>query len=405
MKTFAPTEPKQRIEILDILRGFALLGIIFNNMQYLSGYAFTPFDNLKQIVNFQLNEDLYHLLDILVTAKFYTLFSFLFATGFYLQLSRHKEESADFLKTYRRRLLILLTIGAVHSMIWFGDILFSYAITGFMLILFRNVKSKNILRWSICILLLPYLIDLALLPFFQTSAAASFNTTLPIVHVNYPDMTPEAVININQNGSVAELFLLNLHNLYWINLGHIPSGQIFTLFGIFLLGYYLASAGFFTEKSKPIKLLVISLIIGFLATLTARMLGGSLYRFPPTLQNILFKFLLLIGQIFMCIFYITVIYKLVQTSGGKKILKYLIPMGRMALSNYLFQTILMIAIFYNFGFNLFGRIGLIQTMGIAIIILVIQIIFSNIWLRHFKFGPFEWLWRSLTYKKWIKIRY
>lgn len=123
MKTFAPIEPKQRIEILDILRGFALLGIIFNNMQYLSGYAFTPFDTLKEIINFKLNEDVYHLLDIIITAKFYTLFSFLFATGFYIQLSKHTEDSTDFLKTYRRRLFILLVIGAVHSLIWFGDIL------------------------------------------------------------------------------------------------------------------------------------------------------------------------------------------------------------------------------------------------------------------------------------------
>jgi uncharacterized protein len=185
----------------------------------------------------------------------------------------------------------------------------------------------------------------------------------------------------------------------------LPSGQIFTLFGIFLLGYYLASTGFFTEKSKPTSLLIISLIIGLLATISARMMGGSLYRFPPTLSNILFKFLLIAGQIFLCMFYITVIYKIVQTSIGKRILKYLIPMGRMALTNYLSQTIIMIVIFYNFGFNLFGRVGLIQTMGIAILILAGQIILSNIWLRYFKFGPLEWLWRSLTYKKMIQIRY
>ena len=405
MKTFTPIEPKQRIEILDILRGFALLGIIFNNMQYLSGYAFTPFDTLKQIINFQLNEDLYHFLDIIITAKFYTLFSFLFATGFYIQLSKHMEDSTDFLKTYRRRLFILLVIGAVHSLIWFGDILLSYAIIGFILILFRNVKSKNLLRWSICILSLPFLIDLVLLPFSQTPTAIGFNNTTPIVHVNYPDMTPEAVINTYQNGSVVDIFLLNFHNLVWKYMGYFPSGQYFTLFGIFLFGYYLASIGFFTEKSKPILLFMISLIIGLLATFSARILGGSLYRWPPTLPNILFKFLLLTGQIFMCISYITFIYKIVQTSKGKRILKYLIPMGRMALTNYLFQTIIMIVIFYNYGFNLFGKVGLISTTGIVMLILVLQIIFSNIWLRHFRFGPFEWLWRSLTYKKRIKIRY
>jgi uncharacterized protein len=315
------------------------------------------------------------------------------------------EDSTDFLKTYRRRLFILLVIGAVHSLIWFGDILLSYAIIGFILILFRNVKSKNLLRWSICILSLPFLIDLVLLPFSQTPTAIGFNNTTPIVHVNYPDMTPEAVINTYQNGSVVDIFLLNFHNLVWKYMGYFPSGQYFTLFGIFLFGYYLASIGFFTEKSKPILLFMISLIIGLLATFSARILGGSLYRWPPTLSNILFKFLLLTGQIFMCISYITFIYKIVQTSIGKRILKYLIPMGRMALTNYLFQTIIMIVIFYNYGFNLFGKVGLISTTGIVMLILVLQIIFSNIWLRHFRFGPFEWLWRSLTYKKRIKIRY
>jgi uncharacterized protein len=295
--------------------------------------------------------------------------------------------------------------GAVHSLIWFGDILLSYALLGFILIPFRTVKPKNLLRWSICVLMLPLLIDIALWPFFQTPAAVSFYTTAPVVHVSYPDMTPDAVINTYQNGSVVDIFLLNIHNLIWKYLGYFPSGQYFTLFGIFLLGFYLASTGFFTEKSKPSVLLIISLSIGLLATFSARIIDGSLYKWPPTLPNTLFKFLLMVGQIFMCVFYITLLYKIFQTKIGKIILKYLIPMGRMALSNYLLQTIIMVVIFYHFGFNLFGRIGLIQTMCIAILILATQIIFSNIWLKQFRYGPFEWLWRSMTYKKWINLRY
>lgn len=404
MKTFEPTDPKFRIEFFDVLRGFALCGIIFNNMQYLSGYSFTPFYTMKQIVNLQLNESFYHLLDIIITAKFYTLFSFLFATGFYIQLSRHIEETVDFLKIYRRRLWILLVIGAIHGLIWFGDILFSYALMGFVLILFRNLNPKNILRCAICVVLLPFLIDLAALPFYQPSGINNLNHSAQIVHVSYPDMTPEDVIKTYQNGSIFELLKLNFHNLIWINLAHIPSGQIFILWGIFLLGYYLASTGFFTKNSTSISLLIISLIIGIVSTILARLSGGSLYRWPPTPSNILFKLLLLVGQIFLCVSYIIVVKKIFTTSFGKKVLRYLIPMGRMALTNYLFQSLIMICIFYNFGFKLFGRVGLIQTSGIVVIILLVQIIFSNIWLRYFKFGPFEWLWRSLTYRKMIKIR-
>ncbi|MUH35380.1 DUF418 domain-containing protein [Zobellia amurskyensis] len=208
-----------------------------------------------------------------------------------------------------------------------------------------------------------------------------------------------------QNGSIVDLFFLNIHNLVWKYLGYIPSGGYFKFLGIFLLGYYFASIELFTKKSKSTLLLITSLTVGLLATFSAKIIGGSSYMFPSTPLNMLYKFLVLAGQIFMCIFYITSISKVVQTSIGKRAFKYLIPVGRMALSNYLFQTIIMLIIFYNFGFNLIGKIGLLHTSGIAILILVLQIILSHIWLRHFKFGPLEWIWRSLTYKKRIDLRY
>ena len=404
MTTLTPIEPKQRIEILDILRGFALLGIIFNNMLYFSCYSFMPFENLKQIIDFQLNEKIYDFLDIIVTAKFYTLFSILFAVGFYIQFNKYKNDSTNFLKTYRRRIFILFIIGLIHSLIWYGDILLTYSIIAFILILFRNVKSKNLFRWSLLFILFPLLFDLALLPFSQSLNTINPENTASVAHVQYPDMAAEAVINTFQNGSITEIFFLNIHNIAWKYLSYIPSGRLFTILGIFLLGYYFASIDFFTKKTKSTFLLIFSLFIGLLATISAKLLGGSSLQFPPTFSNILYKLLLVAGQIFMCTFYITSIFKIFQSSIGKRALKQLIPMGRMALSNYLFQTIIMIIVFYNFGFNLIGRLGLFPITGIAILILVLQIIFSNIWLRHYRFGPFEWIWRSLTYKKWIKIR-
>jgi uncharacterized protein len=405
MKDLSPVDPRRRIEILDVLRGFALLGIIFNNMSYLSGYAFTPFETLKQITDFQADEHLYHLLDIIITAKFYTLFSFLFATGFSIQLARHADEAHDFLSTYRRRLFILLMFGVLHSLIWFGDILLSYAVMGFLLIPFRAVRPKHLLRWAICMLMLPFLIDLAVRPLFQTPTGFSFQVTAPVVHVSYPDMTPDAVIGIFQNGSVRDVFLLNVHNLVWKFLGYFPSGQYFILFGIFLLGYYLASTGFLTDPSRSTVLLITSLGIGLLATVGARIMNGNPYRWPPSLPNTLFKFLLAAGQIALCISYITMLHRVFRTRIGNTLLRYLIPLGRMALTNYLLQTVIMIVIFYNCGFDLFGRIGLIQTTCIAILILVFQIVLSNAWLKRFRFGPCEWLWRSMTYRKWIPLRY
>jgi len=404
VRNFEPTDQNQRIEILDALRGFALLGIIFNNMLFFGGYVYTPFEKLSQILDLQFNENIFYFLDVVITAKFYTLFSILFAVGFYIQLNKHRGDSVDFLKIYRRRLLILLFIGLFHSLIWSGDILFLYAIMGFILILFRNIRSKNLIHWSLFFILLPFLIDLTFLPFFQSPNIDSSEKSIPVVHLSFPDMNPEVVLNTFQNGTIGEVFILNIHNIVWKYLSYFPSGGYFKFLGIFILGYYLASIGFFTEKSKSTLLLIISLIVGLSATISANVLAGNPYQFPPTPRNIFYKFLESTGQMFLCFFYITSLFKIIQTSQGKWVLKYLIPVGRMSLTNYLVQTVIMIIIFYNFGFGLFGRVGLITTSGIVILVLIIQIIFSNIWVRHFRLGPFEWLWRSLTYKRWIKIR-
>lgn len=398
-------DPKQRIQILDILRGFALLGILFNNMEYFSGYDFMPFADLKQITNFQLDEKLYSFLDIIITAKFFTLFSILFAVGFYVQYNKGKEDSVNFLKTYRRRIFFLSIIGVVHSLIWSGDILFLYAIVAMILTLFRNVKPGNLIRWSVFFLILPFLLDFALFFFLHVPAASATVNPVALAHTTYPDMTAAAVIKTFQHGSFVELFNLNIHNLVWKWIGYLPSGRLFTFLGIFLLGYYLASIEFFTKKNNSKSLLISGFLIGIVAAISAKMMGGSLFKFPSTPSNSIYKLLLIISQIFLCLFYITSIIEIVKIPAGKKVLNYLIPLGRMALSNYLLQTIFMILVFYNFGFGLFGKVGLFQTTGIVILLLALQIIFSNIWLKHFRFGPFEWVWRCFTYKKRIKIRY
>jgi len=399
MTNLSPIDPNKRIDILDILRGFAITGIIFNNILYFSGYNFIPFNELSQFPSFRLDEKIYYFLDVIITAKFYTLFSILFAVGFYLQFNKRRKDSANFIPTYRRRLLILFIVGLVHSLIWFGDILLLYAIIGFILILFRNVKKKYLLWWSILFLLLPTLIDLALLSFFPVPDTNGTVSQSSGVHTSYPDMDPEAIIKIFQTGTLTELFFLNIHHLVWKWLSYIPSGRFLITLGIFLLGYYLGSIRFFTEKYRVVLLAVLSFLIGIVTTVSAQIVGGNPYLFPPTLHNISFKALLTVGQIFLCLFYVVLVVQMVKTSIGGKILEYLKPVGKMALTNYLFQTTLLIVIFYNFGLNLIGRISLMPSLVIAILVLVFQIVVSNIWLRHYRFGPLEWIWRCLTYRK------
>jgi uncharacterized protein len=399
MADLQPIDPKARIEILDILRGFALLGILFNNILYFSGYTFQPFDVLSARTTFQLDEKLYWVLDLVITAKFYTLFSILFAAGFYLQMSRHQEDEATFLNVYKRRLTILLVIGLLHSLIWFGDILLLYALIGLVLVRFRNLSGKRLLRAALLLLLLPTVIDIAGLV-FATPAVV----TESLAHAEYPDMSPQAVMVAFKDGNIVDLFSLNIHHLVWKWLSYIPSGRILVVFGVFLLGYYLASIEFFNKRARSMKLLAVSFLIGLATTVTALELGGSMYRFPPTPVDAAHRGLLTVGQIALCFFYVTSIALLLHARMGARMLRYLQSVGRMALTNYISQTLICILIFYNFGLNLIGELGLIYVVTIAIVVLMVQTILSNLWLKYFRYGPLEWIWRSLTYRKRIAMR-
>ena len=375
------------------------MGILFNNILFFSGYTYQPFDQLTRNPTYLLDERLYYFLDIVVTAKFYTLFSILFAFGFYLQLNRHTNDIPAFLKTYRRRLFILVIIGILHSLFWSGDILLLYALVGFLLMALRNTKRKNLLRLAIFFLLLSSVFDLVFAPFVQTEGS----THSDLAHTTFPDMSPSEVMRVFQDGTWQDIFLLNIHNLTWKWASYVPSGRIFTVLGTFLLGYFLGTVTFFNEKVKSSRLLVLGLAFGLSTTIIAQQIGGSPYRFPPTSSDTLYKFLWIVGQLSLSLFYMSFIARVFDTTSGRKVLVYLEPVGRTALTNYVCQSIVSVAIFYNFGMNLFGRIGLAQIIMIAVGILLVQVVMSNLWLHYYRYGPLEWAWRSLTYRRRIAL--
>ncbi len=399
--SYQPVEPKKRIDFIDILRGFALLGILFNNSLLFSGYDFMPLQNLRLFSTFNLDTQLWEILDVVVTGKFYTLFSILFGVGFYLQWSK---KSHDFLKVYRRRLFILLIFGFIHSLIWFGDILFLYALVGFILLLFRNVKTKNLLRLSILFIFGIVLFDLIMMPFASNFNNGGTSTAAAPAHVFYPDMSPAEVIDGFRTGNIGGLFSLNIHNLIWKWLSYFPSGRVLNVMGTFILGYFLASTEFFTKHSRSLKLLITFLLFGVLSTIFMKIIDDSMYQFSTTAAQFLYKLVVYARQVFLCLFYICLLSTIAGTSPGKKVLNYLKPVGRMALTNYIMQTVVCLIVFYNFGFNLFGRLGLVTIVFIVIGIVTLQIVLSTIWFKYFRFGPLEWLWRTLTYRKRIQLR-
>jgi len=396
----APVKKKNRIEILDVIRGFAIFGILIANIQSWSGYKFVPFEVLQTLPNYSLNDTLKYLFMFFIDTKFYTLFSILFGIGFYLQFHKFRDEQKEFMKTYRRRLLWLIFFGMVHAFFWSGDILFIYGSVGLVFVLFRNIEVKKLLVLSIVFYYIWLLYDLFIAIYFP-----DFMNIKPLAYKTYPDISPQEVTAAFTSGNFWEVLQMNWHNLYWRYLDLIPSGRVTKILALFLLGYYLMSISYFTKYATSKKLLLIYGILGIGITYISYEIGGSMGSYSHDLNNVLYKLVSATGQIFLALFYISILAILDKIKLFNSIFHHsFVYVGRMSFTNYLMHTVFGFLLFYPFSGGLFGTMGLLQISLLAIALYVIQIIFSTIWQKYFTFGPLEWLWRCLTYKKVFPIR-
>lgn len=399
MNTKATGPTTQRIELLDVIRGFALMGIFYANILSWSGIKFLDFEIIKSFGNVQVDKQLYSYLKFFVDTKFYTIFSLLFGIGFSLQISRNKDNPA-FPPLYARRLAWLLLIGIVHTSIWSGDILMLYALMGFIVLGLRNLSQKQVLRTSIALFIAPLVLSVVYMYTFAQDLPELPKTALKV----YPDMSPAEVIAGFQSIEFLTVFKTNLHNVIWRWYDFIPSGRPFKVLALFLLGSYLYSSGYFTKTVDKHKTLIIWLVLGVGFTFLAMTMKGSVSAFSKNWGSILHKFTHEIGQIALAMSYISIIAILLKKFPKFFFWNVLKAYGRMSLSSYIGHTILGIIAFYPIvGFDYHGQLNLQQIFGVATILLVFQFIFSALWFKWFKFGPIEWAWRCVTYKKRFPI--
>jgi uncharacterized protein len=384
-----------RIGVIDAVRGFAILGILFANIQSWSGYKFIPLETIEQLPYFDL-DSLFNTLQLwVIDGKFYAMFSMLFGVGFGLQYSKYEADEARFLPTYRRRQLFLLLFGVIHALIWSGDILVLYALLAFVMIELRRVPNPWLLPLALGLLaffLVPQAIHLLLYGPVEAAPA--------LAHKTYPDVSPQEIVAAFGSGGLAEAFSMNLHNLYWRWLDFIPNGRISRVLGIFMLGYYLARTGYFSGRASSWKLLGIYLIMGLVMTRAAIALDGELTEWASDWRDWFAKSLAVASQGFLAMFYTSVLAILYNSSLLNPVLYPLTLVGRMAFTSYLSQTLIGILIFYGIGFGYFGQLGLAQLWALALIIYAFQVLLASLWLRYFRQGPVEWVWRCLTAGKY-----
>lgn len=400
----APISLHERIEVLDVLRGLAVCGILIGNMQWFSGYGMMP-ESLASQSPFA-DQLTHYLVWFFVEGKFYSIFSFLFGFGFALQIARAQERGDTQASLFKRRLFWLLVIGVLHAyLLWAGDILSIYALMGFVLILFRKKTNQALLKWAFVLILIPILTYVLLYILFIAFVPPDL---LAKMNAAQMDFWQESIRKVQQSNY---LQIISGYNLNYI-VGRYASLILETrppkILAMFLLGFYAYRQKFFQNLSSHQmiirRVLVYGLLLGVAGNLAFATFAGAEAVFPPSPAGIIGVISYAFGVPALALFFIAAIATLWQKPTWRRVLGWLAPVGRMALTNYLLQTIICVFIFYGYGFGYFGKVGATAATLIALAIFLLQIPLSALWLKYFSYGPMEWIWRQLTYRKRLKLR-
>ena len=409
-----PVRPKERIETIDILRGFALTGVLLINLR--------NFDFFEQVWSGAADQFALWMTGLLVEGSFWRLFSFLFGLGFALQWARAKLRGGRFIPMYARKLMVLLLLGIVHSLFYIGDILYDYAVLGFLLLFFfRRCLPKTLLISAIVCLLFYFAWQGAVAGNRYIRQADSQITKQmareeareeaawrafrqEIIHVRSQGTFREVIVAHAQIAVRRRFSLSALDTHYlWLVGGPLP---------LFLLGLYAGRRRIFEDLPAHLPFIrrVLWWGLGFaLVSISVNVVIETQLFTDPSWPAL--KFFpgqgdspWGVAELALCLVYASAIVLLVQRQAWKRRLAPLAAVGRMALTNYLLQSLIFTTILYGYGLGFYGRVGPAKEVILTFFIYMLQVLFSVWWMKRFRFGPVEWLWRTLTYGKLQPMR-
>jgi uncharacterized protein len=403
-----PVQPRERIAAVDVLRGVAVLGILSVNIL---GFAWpaAAYDNPRAGGNTStLDLVVWALNYVIINGKMMTIFSMLFGAGLVLMSERNDARGVPFTGIYFRRITWLLLIGLAHAyLLWHGDVLAVYAECGFFLYMFRRLRARTlIVIGAVCAVAVIFLISEEHYRALQRPAREALSSVMESLNLNSspePELESERFareIDVHR-GDYSGIFRQRIPRL----LAEMTVGFVFIAMwavgGRMLLGMGLMKLDVFSAgRSQRFYWWMIGLgyAVGLPVTIYDTWLrivndfeGAEMLR-TSLLCSYLSAFPLALGDVG--------IVMLIYRSGAVPWLtRRLAAVGRMALSNYLMQSLICTTLFYGYGFGLFGHVHRPGLAAIVVAVWIFQLSVSNIWLRYFRFGPAEWLWRSLTYWK------
>ncbi len=419
--TASPITGKARIESIDTLRGVALFGILLMNIVAFANPFAAYLDPRVDGAGSGINLATFMAVDILAEGSMRTIFSMLFGAGMLIFLNKPNADPADVKSLYYRRALLLVAFGLFNAyvLVWAGDILYAYGMTGLVLYFFRNLPAKRLAQMGVGVLFLLAIIHGGMhvqgrmlksevdaiqalpagteLSVEQTEIMEAWDTFL-----EQQFMTPELIaseLEIKQSGywenfkqtAMSNFFIQTFAfviNMFWDALAMMLLGMAFLKWGVFD-----ASRSFRTYLTMCLVGFGIGIPLNAWETFTFVNSGFEIYWNTfnrPTYD---------IGRLSLALGYIGLVMLICKSGVLTWLRTGLARVGQMALTNYLSQSIICNFLFMGFGFGLAGELERHQIYYVVFAVWVFQFFFSIWWLRRYRFGPAEWLWRSLTYRE------
>lgn len=382
-----------RIEIADVLRGFAVMGItLIHFIERFSLYSFP-----EETSNFMMFIDriIWDSIFFTFSGKAYCIFALLFGFSFFVQDNSQKEKGKDFRGRFAWRLVLLFFIACINSTLFPGEILVLYALIGYVLIAVCRFSTRTVMAIAIVLLLQPFE--------WGQIIYALFNPEYIGVNAQLDAPYWEIVNAAQKEGSFFEMCKTaictgNIANMGWMLL----HGRVTQTAGLFMIGMLIGRGKVFLYSEKNIRLWIKVFIVAVIAFFPIYGLIDTLPEFVSrdallvpsililkSLSNLAFTGILFAGIIL--VYYLT---------KFKNVLHLLAPYGRMSLTNYLSQSLIGSFLFYNWGLGLYKYTGITVCFLMGIGIFLIQFFFCHWWLCSHRHGPLEWLWKQAT---WIKI--
>ena len=389
-----PVAEPSRLAVLDAVRGVSLFGILIANIMVFSGVVYLDAATRDALPLAKIDAVVRWLQVILVEGKFYGLFSLLFGIGAALQLGDGHDAARR--ARFRRRMLVLAAIGLLHSVVWPGDILLFYAVLGFLLPACARLEPARLLRVGLALFVVAGVWQVI---FFDgpplVGLPSMWPFSLAIDHLAPHYATMDAA---QARGDFATLFRYNLTAIWADRWAHLLlSGRQFKVFGFFLIGIWIVRKDILRALPEYRSLLVrvarmgvpIGVSAGFVfAAGRFSLLGRTLGTVTPFAESL--------GILALTLGYAACLVLMWERYRPAS-MRIFQPLGQMALTTYLTQTVICLFGLSGLGVGWFMEIGATMATALAVPVIAVQLLFAHWWMARFQFGPAEWLWRSLTY--------